>query len=411
MFAAKNMLMTAGTLVGEITITGANSSATTSVTIPSHNIGDMLVIFAFKDSGLSAPTKPGASGTVPAWVTIDDPGASNGCAGYTSYFIATATNTTSGTWTNATGMAAVVLSGVEQFLPIGGHALSGGSATNSATAPAITMTTPSGTGAVLEFYGSVNASAWGAAPSGYVSLTSTGEVCCNNKSDTTSDGSIAQTNTATSGGYQGATVEIVPTGKSPLDSPVGYNSALTGSSLSWTHTVANATGADVFAVVTANRNGTTIGVTCDGGAMTQLAALSPNNTSANGLFGLYHLAGVSSGAHTILASFSGTSASEGHSFSYTSVASVGSAVTTFGTGTSLSQSATCGPNQRILQCFGATTTSGSPSWSATAGGIARFNSPGPGGVLSNFHDNLVNTTFTATPSTSLPWAGIYVVLS
>lgn len=411
MFAAKNMLMTAGTLVGEITITGANSSATTSVTIPSHNIGDMIVLFAFKDSGTTAPTKPAASGTVPAYVDIDNPGPSNSCAGYTSYFIATATNTTSGTWTNATGMVAVVLSGVEQRLPLGGHALSGGTATNSATAPAITMTTPSGTGAVLEFYGSRLVTAWGSPPAGYVSLTSVGEVCCNNKTDTTSDGSIAQTNTAASGGYQGAAVEIIATGKSPIDSVSSAGSGLTTTSISWTHVV-NTTGADVFAEVVVNGSGTTItGVTCGGVAMTPLAALSPNNSSANGIFGLFHLAGVSSGSETLVASFSGSCTGEAHSIAYTGVASVGSAVTTFGTGTSLSQSATCGPNQRILQCFGATTGVGSPTWSATAGGIARFTSPGPGGALSNLHDNLVNTTFTATPSTSLPWAGIYVVLS
>lgn len=192
-------------------ITGSASAATTSVTLPSHNVGDLIVIFAYRDGNVAVPTVPTAAGTVPAWVTIDSAaGGSFANSFVTAQFVATATNHTSGAWANATGMIAVVVSG-QASSPIGGHATTINSSTVSATAPSVTLSKTDGSSLLLEFYGHRFVTAWDAAPAGYTRQTSVAtEVCCNTKNDTTSDGSIAQTGTiSTAGAYAGAAVEIL----------------------------------------------------------------------------------------------------------------------------------------------------------------------------------------------------------
>ena len=173
----------------------ANCAATTSVILPAHAIGDIIVLFVYRSNSTTTATKPTASGTVPAWVDIDNnTGANTNCA-RTAYFVATATTTTTGTWTNATGIAAVVITG--QFsTPIGGHAESGSTGT-SVTAPAITPTNTDGTSIVLDFYGASSVTAWAAPPSGYTRCTSVPtSVCCNSDDNTSSVGTPVQTCTA-----------------------------------------------------------------------------------------------------------------------------------------------------------------------------------------------------------------------
>jgi hypothetical protein len=212
MFAVKNLLLTPQAVsVTPVTIKGANAvgAGGSSVTIPSHSIGDTIVLFAFNAINTTAVTAPSASGTVPAWNFIDHPTGANSCASGTAYFVATATNTTSGTWGNTTAMVAVVLSG-QGSTPLGGHAESGGTASGSTIAPAVTMTNTDGTSALLHFFGTVfSAATWSAAPSGYTQQAqAAGYVCCDSKNVTTSDGSVTQALSVGSSGYRGATVEI-----------------------------------------------------------------------------------------------------------------------------------------------------------------------------------------------------------
>lgn len=188
-----------------------NAAASTSVTIPTHAVGDLIVIFAYHDGTVTVPTIPTASGTVPAWVTIDSAaGGSFANSFVTAQFVATATNHTSGTWTGSTGMVAVVLSG-QASPPIGGHATEISSSSTQANAPAITMSKTDGSSILLEFYGHRFVTAWSAVPTGYTRQASVAtEVCCNTKNSTTSDGSIAQLGTMSAlGAYGGATVEVL----------------------------------------------------------------------------------------------------------------------------------------------------------------------------------------------------------
>jgi hypothetical protein len=125
--------------------------------------------------------------------------------------VANATNLTSGTWTNATGMIAVVLAG-QNSVPIGGHLESGGSSSTTAVAPSITMSKTDGTSVLLIFLGhAATVSAWSAAPSGYTqSVASTGgSVCLDIKTVTTSDGACTQSLSASSSGYRGNQIEIL----------------------------------------------------------------------------------------------------------------------------------------------------------------------------------------------------------
>lgn len=109
--------------------TGINSA-----TLPTHQAGDLILAFAYRDGSTSAPTIPGT------WTTIASGtgggGSSNSSA--FAYFIATGSGTSSGTWTNATGVVFQVYRGVTL---IGANATSTGS-TNTVTYPALTGITP-----------------------------------------------------------------------------------------------------------------------------------------------------------------------------------------------------------------------------------------------------------------------------
>lgn len=193
-----------------VLVKGSNSATATSVAIPAHTAGDLLLLFAYRDDNNNYPTKPSASGTVPTWLDINS-GHNNDNCNLTCYCVATADNHTTGTWTNATGIVVVVITGQQATSPIGGNATSGSSAQNQAVAPAIsTLTRTDGTSGVIAFVGHRTVTAWGAAPTGYTRLTSAAtSVCCNSRNVTTSAPSMTQTATAVNDVYRGAQVEIL----------------------------------------------------------------------------------------------------------------------------------------------------------------------------------------------------------
>lgn len=190
------------------------AAAATTITLPTHAVGDIIVLAAFS-SNISAPAAPAAAGTVPTWVNIDGNLGANSCAMRTAYAIATATNHTSGTWSGAACLAVITIRG-QAVSPIGGHLESGGGAGTVSTAPAVTMTTTDGTSFLLEFHGMINGSTVtvSGAPSGYtrqaIIASATVALCLNTKDSTTSDGSVNQATTgAALTGYRGSTVEIL----------------------------------------------------------------------------------------------------------------------------------------------------------------------------------------------------------
>lgn len=205
------------TKTAALSFINANASNSETVTIPAHQVGDIIVIFAFADGFDSGMAKPSPGGTVPAWVDIDANFGANQCHSRTAYFVATATNHTSGTWTGGSfgnKMIAVVLRNQKAASPIGGHTESGGTALNGAVAPAVTMSQTDGSSMLLHFFGrrSSDATAWSAAPSGYTQRAAImwgPGVCLDTKNTTTSGGAVTNASDGSSSiGYRGATVEI-----------------------------------------------------------------------------------------------------------------------------------------------------------------------------------------------------------
>lgn len=199
---------------------GATAANAITVSIPSHQTGDLIAIFAFSGANNTLPTAPSASGTVPSWVALDSnaTGTSN-CSSKTVYFVATANNHTSGTWTNVDSLIAVVVR-APAATPIGGHANAGGTAgAGGAVAPSVTLTHADGTSMLLHFFGMRTGGSWttwASQPSGYtqraLSINGTwGGVSIDTKNVTTSDGSVTQaTDVSPSGNqYRGATIEIL----------------------------------------------------------------------------------------------------------------------------------------------------------------------------------------------------------
>jgi hypothetical protein len=209
MFAARNALFTRASVVNFI---GVNTSSSATVTIPTHQIGDIIIIWGYRGNGNVAFTKPSAGGTVPAWVDIDNNAGANTNVSRCVYFVATATNTTSGSWTSVGLLYAVVLRG-QNASPIGGHAEAGSTATGSATAPSVTMSRTDGTSMLLHFIGQRATFTWNASPAGYTqraTFSPGSTAILLSKDVTTSDGSVTNTNSnGTNVGYRGQTVEIL----------------------------------------------------------------------------------------------------------------------------------------------------------------------------------------------------------
>lgn len=124
------------------------ATGTTSVTVPAHQAGDLLIAWAYRDGNTTAPTLPSG------WTNINNAGASSNSARL-AYRVATGSGTASGTWTNATGLIIAVYRGAI----LGAFAVNAGTAA-SVGYPALAMTNDGGTSWVLGFAGhrSVNTS-------------------------------------------------------------------------------------------------------------------------------------------------------------------------------------------------------------------------------------------------------------
>lgn len=191
---------------------GGTSAAATSIAIPAHVAGDLIVIWAFRDGSTTPPTVPTAGGTVPSFTTIDGPTGANTCAAVCAYAFAAGTTDTSGTWTNATGLSVEVWRGAANP-PIGDHAQSGGNVASGGNIaiPAITPQDPGGHSVFLAFAGWRTVTAWNAAPAGYTQRSQVATECeALTKDTTTSDGTFNVSGTASgTGGTRTQQLEIL----------------------------------------------------------------------------------------------------------------------------------------------------------------------------------------------------------
>jgi hypothetical protein len=79
-----------------------SANGTTTLTFPEHKIGDVLIIFAFRDGSTINPTV--GAGFTSITTTADG----TSCSASIGFRIATVTNTASGTWTNASRVVGLV---------------------------------------------------------------------------------------------------------------------------------------------------------------------------------------------------------------------------------------------------------------------------------------------------------------
>jgi len=181
-------------------LVGSGGAVATSVTIPAHRPGDLIVMFAKASAQNTQPSPPAASGTVPAWQLKAQSVYSSTFFGMSAVYccLATATNHTSGTWTNTTGMMVAV---VRKAASIGGIAGSTGQIGAPWTAPTVNLFKSNTTSLVLHFYswgdGSNTTPTISAAPTGYTrqfdTKTSLVGLALNTKNVTASAPAIAQT--------------------------------------------------------------------------------------------------------------------------------------------------------------------------------------------------------------------------
>lgn len=104
------------------------SAAANTVSMPSHTTGDVIIVFAYRDGNATGPTVPAG------WYTLNTSGANTNSAVLAWKYAASGSETT-GTWTNATGIAVAVYRGV---LGIHNMAVNGASS-NSLSYPALTL--------------------------------------------------------------------------------------------------------------------------------------------------------------------------------------------------------------------------------------------------------------------------------
>lgn len=112
---------------------GAASAATTSLTVPAHAVGDLMLMLAWRSGSSSAPTVPSGwtvlgtanqTGSTKCWVGL-------------YYHVATSTSDTSGTWTSATGLVCMIYR--QAAVPVAGDVSVQAGTSTTANYPAKTI--------------------------------------------------------------------------------------------------------------------------------------------------------------------------------------------------------------------------------------------------------------------------------
>lgn len=187
-----------------ISFVGAQGAAGTTVTIPAHQVGDMILIFAYRDGSNTAPTTPSPGGTVPTWTAISSAGASTNSANF-RYAVATTTTTTSGTWTNATEIICLVYRGTKR---VGAN----GAATGASTIisyPALTLQRTDGSSWVVGCAGHRTATNVELAPTGMTNRVSSGTEAAGHDTNGVVSSWVLRTVTVNANsGWRGVTVEL-----------------------------------------------------------------------------------------------------------------------------------------------------------------------------------------------------------
>lgn len=186
------------------------AAGTNSATLPSFQPGDVAIVFAFRDGSTTNPTVP------TGWTNITNTADGTTCSASIGWRRLISSDTTTGTWTNATRVVVVVYRGCEPFItPVGGGA-NGAGTTNTVTYTTLTMTRADGTSWVVGLVGhrSTNTTVDSAAISGMTARTSGVDANAEAAAWDTNGGvsswsSTNQTISGTASGWVTRTVELL----------------------------------------------------------------------------------------------------------------------------------------------------------------------------------------------------------
>jgi len=188
-----------------ISFVGAQGNTGTTVTIPTHQSGDLILLFAYKDGSSTSITTPTAGGTVPTWISINFGGGSFNSTNF-RYAVATGSNTTSGTWTSATEIFCLVYRGTKAI----GATAAANNTTNVITYPALTLNRTNSTSWIVGVAGHRSATNVEQAPSGMTNRVSSGTEAAGHDTNGTVSSWSAQTVTVNaSSGWRSVTVELL----------------------------------------------------------------------------------------------------------------------------------------------------------------------------------------------------------
>lgn len=192
-----------------ISFVGA-ASGTNSATLPSFESGDVAVVFAFRDGSTTNPT------VATGWTNITNTADGTTCSASIGWRRLVYTDTTTGTWTNASRVVVAVYRGCEPFItPVGGGA-NGAGTTNTVAYTTFTLTRGDSTSWVIGAVGhrSVDTTIDSASISGMTNRTSgvdaTAEAALwDTNGGVASWGTTNQTVTGTASGWVTRTVELL----------------------------------------------------------------------------------------------------------------------------------------------------------------------------------------------------------
>ena len=184
-----------------ISYVSSASAAATTVAMPTHQVGDLIIAFVYRDGNTTAPALPSG------WTNIDNSGANTNSARL-AYKNAVSTAETTGTWTNATGIVIHVYRGTGG---IGASAV-GGASSNTVTYPALTLQRTDNTSWTARFAGHRTATNLTTnTPVGYIARTGVATEargCDTNGTISSNPTTGTQAVDATSG-YRAYTLEIL----------------------------------------------------------------------------------------------------------------------------------------------------------------------------------------------------------
>ena len=283
----------------------AASARANSVAITTPQAGDLILVFAHRDGSTTAPTLPAG------YTSIDSVGANTNSARI-GYKYSDGTETTSGTWTNATSVAVGVYRGVDPYYPVGSFAGAGAaSATLSFTG--ITLWAQNSSSWVVGFAGHRTATNVGTnAPTGMATRSSATDVAIFDTGGTTNSWSTQTASVSASSGWRTYTVELrTPPAVDTVPSPDYLVQHVCGNNTGWgraasavTAQLPNPTKAGNCLVVSVHHN-TSVTISSVSDDQGNTYSLAKTVAGSGTTMHMYVAANVAAGTGTITVALSG----------------------------------------------------------------------------------------------------------